>query len=154
MTSLPNGPWCHFGLTRYFLTRNIFHFKVFYLNISLILKKERGPPDTPVSNGFLRLFIPPPLSYRPFISSFRCHTPSLLYPLPTYYPGTKRHPPGRHLQPPHTSLRRSSLHPALRACVCRRVLWLCNLLLPPSSCSKCANWLVVAENDNLLGRKL
>ena len=46
------------------------------------------------------------------------------HPLPTSSPGAKRRPPGRR---PHTpaSFRRLSLHPAPRACVCRRSLCRC-----------------------------
>ena len=47
-------------------------------------------------------------------------SPINFHPLPASSPGAKRCPNGRRLHPPPTSLRRSSLRPAPRACVCCR----------------------------------
>ena len=82
-----------------------------------------GPPAPPVSTIFLDLFSslfrlnppsPPPTSNRS--SSYHL---SLLHPLPTYSPAAKYRPPGRLPHPPPSSLRRSTLRPAQRVCVCR-----------------------------------
>ena len=84
-----------------------------------------NPPAPPFSTGFLGLFIFPLYPTVPPIISICCRSLSLLQPLPTSSPSTKRRPPGRCLHPPATSLRCSSLRPAPHVCICRRVLWLC-----------------------------
>ena len=77
-----------------------------------------SPPAPPVSTNFLDIFLPPPLSCRPTISSVFGHHPYILHLLPTSYPGAKRRPPGRRPYPPPASLHRSSLCPAPRSFVC------------------------------------
>ena len=60
----------------------------------------------------------------PTISIVRIHSPSLLHPIPTSSTRAKRRPPGRRPHPPPARLLRSSIHPVLRACVCRHAMWL------------------------------
>ena len=52
--------------------------------------------------------------------------PPIFHPLHTSSYGLKRHPPGRLRHPPPASLRRFSLQPAPRACVCHRLPWRCD----------------------------
>ena len=68
------------------------------------------------------IFSFPPISYRPPTSSVQRCIPFLWNPLPTSSPGMKHHPSGRHLHRPIAGVRRSSLRPASRLCVCRCVL--------------------------------
>ena len=82
-----------------------------------------------VSTFFLDIFFPLYSNDSP-ISRVCCSTPSLLHPLPTNSPVTRRSPPGHCPHPPTAIFRRSSLHTATCACVWHCVPW---LYAPPFS---------------------